>query len=154
METGEKRYHLLKYGSVFYRLTQTYFNGCLKDTGIGAGQQYFLDRIARQPGIAVTQLAQTAAFDNGTCARAVRKLEAEGYVRIEPDEADGRVKRLYATEKAGPVVERIREMKKRWRALITDGFTEEEKELASVCLRRLSENAARALNLETGGEER
>ena len=54
MEQTEKHYHLLKYGSIFYRLTQAYFNERLKDTGIGAGQQYFLDRIARCPGIAVT----------------------------------------------------------------------------------------------------
>ena len=79
MEQTEKHYHLLKYGSIFYRLTQAYFNERLKDTGIGAGQQYFLDRIARCPGIAVTKLAQTAVFDNGTSARAVKKLADEGY---------------------------------------------------------------------------
>ena len=31
MEQTEKHYHLLKYGSIFYRLTQAYFNERLKD---------------------------------------------------------------------------------------------------------------------------
>ena len=33
MEQTEKHYHLLKYGSIFYRLTQAYFN----ERGVGAG---------------------------------------------------------------------------------------------------------------------
>ncbi len=151
MEQTEKRYHLLKYGSIFYRLTQAYFNERLKDTGIGAGQQYFLDRIARCPGIAVTKLAQTAVFDNGTSARAVKKLADEGYVTIVPDECDGRVKRLYATEKAEPVVALIREMKREWRARITEGFSEEDKEAASALLKRLCDNAMEAMDHEPGG---
>ena len=127
------------------------FNERLKDTGIGAGQQYFLDRIARCPGIAVTKLAQTAVFDNGTSARAVKKLADEGYVTIVPDECDGRVKRLYATEKAEPVVALIREMKREWRVRITEGFSEADKEAASALLKRLCDNAMEAMNHEPGG---
>ena len=126
---------------MIYRHAQTYFNEQLKDTGIGAGQQYFLDRIARQPGITVTQLAQTGAYDNGTSAKAVKKLLDEEYITLCPDEADGRVKRLYPTEKAAPVVEKIRSMKRVWRARVTEGFTEEEKEALSGFLCRLAENA-------------
>lgn len=142
----EKRYHIIKYSSIFYRLTQAYFCEALRGTGIGAGQQYFLDRIARKPGISVTQLAQTAGFDNGTSAKAVKKLIDEGYIYIKQDAADGRLKRLYTTDKAAPVVERIREMKRAWRARVTEGFTEDDKQLASEMLRRLSDNALMAMN--------
>ncbi len=146
LETNEKRYHILKYSSMVYRLTQAYFNSELAGTGIGAGQQYFLDRIALNPGIGVTQLAQTAGFDNGTSAKAVKRLIDEGLVRAEADGSDGRVKRLYATEAAAEVVCRIRAMKTRWREIVTDGFTADEKQLTADMLKRLAENALKAVN--------
>ncbi len=99
----------------------------------------------------MTKLAQTAVFDNGTSARAVKKLADEGYVTIVPDECDGRVKRLYATEKAEPVVALIREMKREWRVRITEGFSEADKEAASALLKRLCDNAMEAMNHEPGG---
>lgn len=152
MESTEKRYHILKYSSMLHRYSQAFFNEQLKDTGIGAGQQYFLDRIARQPGITVTQLAQTAGYDNGTSAKAVKKLLDEEYIYLKTDEADGRVKRLYAAEKAAPVVEKIREMKKTWRAKLTEGFSEEEKDTLSALLKRLAENAAEGTEYTKEGE--
>ena len=152
MENTEKRYHILKYSSMLHRCSQAFFNEQLKDTGIGAGQQYFLDRIARQPGITVTQLAQTAGYDNGTSAKAVKKLLDEEYVSMKTDETDGRVKRLYATEKAAPVVEKIREMKKAWRSKLTEGFSEEEKDTLSALLKRLAENAAEGTEYTKEGE--
>ncbi len=70
---------------------------------------------------------------------------------IVPDECDGRVKRLYATEKAEPVVALIREMKREWRVRITEGFSEADKEAASALLKRLCDNAMEAMNHEPGG---
>ena len=154
MNEVKKRYHILKYSSMFHRSTQAYFNEQLKATGIGAGQQYFLDHIARSPGIGITQLAQTADYDNGTCAKAVKKLLDEGYISVVPDEADGRIKHLYPTEKALPVVEKIREMKRIWRSEVMKGFSDEEKEQLSGLLKRLSSNAAAFLaDSEKGGED-
>ena len=152
MDVPEKKYHILKYSSMFYRLTQAYFNEELKDMGIGAGQQYFLDRIARHPGIGVTQLAQTAGFDNGTSAKAVKRLMDLNLVRCEADESDGRVKKLYVTDMAMPIVERVREMKRRWREIATDGFTDDEKRLAAEALKKLAENAAKSVNPAREGE--
>ncbi len=146
MGTNVKRYHILKYSSMLYRLTQAYFNAELAGTGIGAGQQYFLDRIALNPGIGVTQLASTAGFDNGTSAKAVKRLIDEGLVRAETDETDARIKRLYATEAADDVLLRIRSMKTRWRAIITDGFSDDEKQITADMLKRLAENALKAVN--------
>lgn len=153
METVEKRYHILKHSSMLYRCSQAFFNERLKNTGIGAGQQYFLDRIARHPGITVTQLAQTAGYDNGTSAKAVKKLMDEGYVSICADESDGRIKRLFSTEKAAPVIETVREMKREWRSRLMEGFSEEEKDLLSALLKRLAENALCCLEKTTEGSE-
>lgn len=145
MENNVRGFHIIKHSSIFYRLSQAYFNETLKNTGIGAGQQFFLDRIERNPGIGVVQLAQMGQFDNGTVTRAVKKLIDEGYVEMAPDALDARCKKLYATEKARPVVALIRDMKDNWRSSVMRGFTLEEKKLAGELLGRLSENALAAL---------
>lgn len=153
MQNELRRFHIIKYSSMFYRLTQTYFNEALKRTGIGAGQQFFLDRIERNPGIGVVQLAQLGQFDNATVTRAVKKLIDEGYVEMSPDANDARYKQLRITQKALPVVALIRDMKSKWRESVMRGFTADEKAQAGELLRRLSENAAQTLAQEGYADE-
>ena len=51
------RLHLIKNTSAFYRMTQSYLNERLKAYDMGSGQQFFLDRIARNPCISLQELA-------------------------------------------------------------------------------------------------
>ena len=135
------RYHIMKNSSALYRLGQMYFNERLAPYNLGAGQQFFLNRIAGSPGISMAELAQIGTFDNGTVTRAVRRLFDEGYIRIEPDESDRRVKRLYLTEKGEPLIGPLAEMRREWFEAVTRGFTEEEKAQTGALLERLAGNA-------------
>ncbi len=127
--------------STIYRLSQAFFDKKLKPYGIGCGQQFFLLRIHEHPGISVLELAQIGHYDNGTATRAIQKLEQQGYVRCEQGSLDKRVRRIYATEAAQPVIEKTREITAAWRSRLTDGFTEEERETALSLLERMSANA-------------
>lgn len=135
------KYHIMKNSSALYRLGQMYFNERLAPYNLGAGQQFFLNRIAGSPGISMAELAQIGTFDNGTVTRAVRRLFDEGYIRIEPDESDRRVKRLYLTEKGAPLIEPLAEMRREWFDAVTRGFTDEEKAQTGALLERLAGNA-------------
>lgn len=134
-------FHLIKNTSAFYRMTQSYMNERLKAYDLGSGQQFFLDRIARNPGISLQELAHLGHFDNGTATRAVQKLVDKGYVTVTTDEKDRRIRRLQATEAARPAVQVMRQQKQSWRAAVTQGFTEEEKQALAQMLERLVENA-------------
>lgn len=149
------RMHLIKNTSAFYRMTQSYMNECLKRYELGSGQQFFLDRIACNPGISLQELAHLGYFDNGTATRAVQKLVDRGYVTVTTDEKDRRIRRLRVTEAALPAVEVMRELKQSWRAAVTRGFSEEEKRAFAQMLERLVENAqARLIEMEREQENR
>lgn len=135
------RLHLIKNTSAFYRMTQSYLNERLKAYDMGSGQQFFLDRIARNPGISLQELAHLGYFDNGTATRAVQKLVDKGFVRVTTDEKDRRIRRLQVTEEGLPALEAMRALKRDWRNAVMQGFTEEEKQTLSSLLERLVENA-------------
>lgn len=150
------RLHLIKNTSAFYRMTQSYMNERLKAYDLGSGQQFFLDRIARNPGISLQELAHLGYFDNGTATRAVQKLVDKGYVVVSTDERDRRIRRLRVTEQGMPAVQAMRELKRSWRNAVMQGFTDEEKQTLSRLLERLVENTQahlRALEEEQESRE-
>lgn len=136
--------------SIAYRMANRFYDRTLACWGIGCGQQFFLLRIYENRGSSVYDLARMGLFDKGTATRAVQKLEELGYVRSEADGSDKRVRRLYPTELAEPVVQAAYDARRRWIALLTRGMTPEEAEAARGLLVRIAENAILALE----GEER
>lgn len=136
-----KRYHIMKYASSFYRLTQMYFSDWLKPYDIGAGQWFFLDRIHKKPGITMAELADIGAFECSTVTRAIRKLSDDGMITSEPDENDKRARKLFITEKGEKLIEPMKQMRLEWFEIVTEGFSEEEKAQVGDLLGRLSENA-------------
>ena len=72
-------YHILKNMAGVSRMTQAYFNARMETFGLGAGQQFFMDRIARYPGLSMAELSRMGFFDNCTATRAVRRLAEAGY---------------------------------------------------------------------------
>ncbi len=146
-------YHILKHVAGLSRMTQAFFNERLAPYGLGAGQQFFMDRIARYPGLSMAELAHMGFFDNCTATRAVRRLTENGYVRMEPDKKDGRIKRLYATEKAEELLSSIRGMRRDWYEIITAGLAEEEKQMLGGLLSRMADNACAQLEKNYRPEE-
>lgn len=148
-----KRYHIMKHTSAFYRLSQMFFAERLRPYHLGAGQQFFLDRISKMPGVSMAELAEIGTFDNGTATRAVKKLVEEGYIRMEADERDRRVKRLYLTGKGEPLVQPIAEMRLEWYLAVTEGLTEEEKAQVGELMGRMVANARRFLDRQPAGQQ-
>jgi DNA-binding MarR family transcriptional regulator len=130
------------------------FGNLLRDPTL-AGQEIVADEMARRGfadlrpallavaqhiaphGTRVTELAERAWLTKATVVHAVDELERLGYVRREPDPADGRAKLVVPTERARAAErtarEVIAEMRKAWAALMGD----EELEALEAGLRRL-----------------
>lgn len=134
--------------SIAYRMANRFYDRALADWGIGCGQQFFLLRVYEHQGISMYDLARMGLYDKGTVTRAVQKLEELGYVRSEADAHDRRVRRLYATEGAEPVVQEGYAARLRWNELLTQGMTPEEVEAAKGLIARVAENAILALEQE------
>lgn len=146
-------HHILKHISGLSRMTQAYFNERMEPFGLGAGQQFFMYRIARYPGLSMAELSRMGYYDNCTATRAVKRLADAGYVRLEPDKKDGRIKRLYATEKADGLLEEIRSMRRDWYEIVTEGMDDGEKSQLGELLARVADNACAHLEKNYHPEE-
>lgn len=115
-----------KHISMIYRFEQMYYDKALQNYHIGGGQQFFLIVIDRHPGINQWELSKVIAMDKGTTAKAVKKLEEEGYITRIPLAGDKRVKQLYITKKAEPLLLEMQKLRQRWRDIVMEGMTLEE----------------------------
>jgi DNA-binding MarR family transcriptional regulator len=66
--------------------------------------------IAKKEEISQKALSEELLIDKTTTAKAIGKLEAEGYVRRETDPIDGRYNLLYLTESGRAVVPKVQEV--------------------------------------------
>lgn len=139
----KKQSQSTKYISIIYRLGNRFFDRELACHHIGCGQQFFLRRIFENQGISMYDLAGMGHFDKATVTKAIRKLEKCGYIRIEPDMSDKRIKRLYAEEAAHSVLEDIYNKKEKWSLILTKGMSEEEVEHLESLLEKMAGNASK-----------
>ena len=109
-----------------------YYDQELNSLGIGAGQHFFLVRIFENQGINVYDLAKCGHYDKATATRAIHKMEEYGYIRRESDPADGRVCRLYTTEKAQPIVDSVYAAVLKWNDILTRGMSVSARAWATV----------------------
>lgn len=130
-----------KCASIVYRTGQIYFDDRLAPYHIGCGQQFFLLRIYEHPGLSQYELTSYAGYDKGTTARAVKKLEEEGFVLRKMDEHDHRLSRLYVSEKGEPLIAVIYKVIEDWHTCLTQDCDDTEKEIVGNLLRKLAYNA-------------
>ncbi len=115
----------------------------LAQYGLKSIHASYLTEICANPGISQDRLAKLIFINKSNVARQVAVLEEEGFVRRVPSAADKRVMELYPTEKTLEIVPRINEMLLCWENCITHDLSEEEKELITALLGKMSSRAAR-----------
>lgn len=129
-----------KYISFLYRSANRFFDHQLANHQIGCGQQFFLARIWENEGMSMLDLASSGHYDKGTATKGIQKLVEQGYIRSESDPCDKRIRRLYVTEKARPVIADLYQSFTQWNDILTDGMTGEEAEAAERLLQKMAEN--------------
>ncbi|MCU6711940.1 MarR family transcriptional regulator [Paenibacillus sp. J5C_2022] len=132
-----------QYISAIYRHMQVLISAELAPYRIGSGQYTFLIAIANQQPITQKELSKKLLIDKTTTAKAITKLEAEGYVRREADPADNRYHLLFLTERGHEVVPKVQEALARVKNKTRKGITDEEYGLfvglLKIVLRNLTE---------------
>ncbi|MGQ7871627.1 MarR family winged helix-turn-helix transcriptional regulator [Bacillus sp. 1A] len=126
-----------RYISAIYRHLQILTTARLQPYRIGSGQYIFLMVLAEKEGISQKALSEELLIDKTTTAKAIRKLEAEGYVQREIDPTDNRYNLLYLTELGRTVMPKVR-------AVLDDigknsrvGMDDEEYELMLALLKKV-----------------
>lgn len=130
-----------KYVSAIYRHQQILINHYLKPYGIGSGQHIFFKHICKLEGINQKDLSELMLIDKTTTAKALKKLEREGYIYRVQDENDKRYLNLYVTDKGRELAPILDEKLYKVTSMLGERMTEEEHREAIKYLKKILGNA-------------
>ncbi|CAK8054448.1 MarR family winged helix-turn-helix transcriptional regulator [Eupransor demetentiae] len=94
----------------------------------------YLLRILEKPGLTQFELIQLVQVDKTTMSRALKKLLDRGYIRKETDPQNKNFKRLFPTEEAVAVRERVAGVEKEYVRGQLGNLSEEQKEVLGQIL--------------------
>lgn len=130
-----------KYISEIHRSSCIYFGKKFKRFGVGAGQYLFLLNLYKHDGITQEELAKKVKLDKGTTARAIKKLEDQGYVKRVKKENDRRAYKLEVTEKAEQIKKDVYVIMNEWENEVRKYLTNEEAQQLVNLLNKLSKSS-------------
>lgn len=127
---------IAKYISEIQRMGNIFFLKELAHLGLGYGQFNYLMELYKRDGVRQEDLSLNLKIDKGTTARAVKKLEIEGFIIRIHDEKDKRAYRIFLTEKGIEHKKNIFKVAKSWEENLTKNLTKEEKEVILKLLKK------------------
>ena len=110
--------------------------------GLKACHASYLMEICAEPGISQDRLASRICINKSNVARQAAFLEEGGFITRVSCQNDKRVMRLYPTEKAIALLPEIGQIMNTWEDLLTQGLTEDEKEILATLLARMKIRAS------------
>lgn len=111
-----------------------------KEYDLTKGQYLYVVRICENPGIIQEKLAELIKVDRTTAARAIKKLEVNGFIEKKEDENNKKIKRLFPTEKGKNVFPFIKRENDYSNSIALEGFSEKETETIFNLLQRVRKN--------------
>ncbi|MCK9862217.1 MarR family transcriptional regulator [Paenibacillus sp. ATY16] len=111
-----------------------------KELELTKGQYLYLVRIFEHPGIIQEKLAEMIKVDRTTAARAIQKLEIQGFIEKKDDESNKKIKRLFTTEKGKLAYPYLKREGDHSNSVALAGITEEEAETLFQLLQRVRKN--------------
>jgi DNA-binding MarR family transcriptional regulator len=130
-----------RYTSCIYRNFHKYMHDQLQEFSLGSGQFHFLMMLYRKDGVNQETLAETLQIDKATSARAIKKLEQQGFVTRKKDTNDRRNYNVFLTEKAKKLKPKIRKTLHNWTKILLKDISKEEEQRLYTLLEKIAQNA-------------
>ncbi|AMM92779.1 MarR family transcriptional regulator [Peribacillus simplex] len=111
-----------------------------KEFDLTKGQYLYLVRICENRGIIQEKLAEMIKVDRTTAARAIKKLEIQGFIEKKNDEGNKKIKKLYPTDKGEKVYPFLQKEGEYTDKVAFSGFSLEETEAVFHLLQRVRKN--------------
>lgn len=118
------------------------------------GQYLYLVRICENPGIIQEKLAEMIKVDRTTAARAVQKLEMNGFIEKHDDPSNQKIKKLVPTEKGKTVYPFIIRENDHSNAVALSGLSDNEAETLYNLLQRVRKNVEKDWEYVKRGNKR
>ncbi|MGM0877819.1 MAG: MarR family winged helix-turn-helix transcriptional regulator [Bacillota bacterium] len=125
-----------------------------KEYDLTKGQYLYLVRICENPGIIQEKLAEMIKVDRTTAARAIKKLEINGFLEKKEDKHNKKIKKLFPTEKGKNVFPFIKRENDYSNIVALEGFSEREVETIFNLLQRVRKNIEKDWEFVKKGNKR
>jgi DNA-binding MarR family transcriptional regulator len=125
-----------------------------KEFDLTKGQYLYLVRICENPGIIQEKLAEMIKVDRSTAARAIQKLEINGFIEKKEDQHNKKIKKLFPTEKGKNVYPFIKRENDYSNIVALEGFAEKEAETTFDLLQRIRKNIEKDWEFVKKGNKR
>ena len=122
------------------RKSKNYFNQVVSEEGLFAGQHHIIMMLERVGCATVSQIAEEMRTTSATASVSIKRLEKAGFVEKRSNESDARITKIYLTDKALAVTQRIKAKMDEAEESLTQGLTQEEKYLLSDLLDKVVNN--------------
>ncbi|NOU75233.1 MarR family transcriptional regulator [Paenibacillus sp. LMG 31458] len=118
------------------------------------GQYLYLVRICENPGIIQEKLAEMIKVDRTTAARAIKKLEINGFIEKNDDQYNQKIKKLFPTEKGKTVYPFIKRENDYSNMVALSGISESEVDTIFNLLQRVRKNVEKDWEFVKKGNKR
>ncbi|MBK5441801.1 MarR family winged helix-turn-helix transcriptional regulator [Peribacillus sp. TH24] len=125
-----------------------------KEYDLTKGQYLYLVRICENPGIIQEKLAEMIKVDRTTAARAIKKLEINGFIEKKEDKHNKKIKKLFPTEKGKNVYPFIKRENDYSNIVALEGFSERDVETIFNLLQRVRKNIEKDWEFVKKGNKR
>lgn len=132
-----------EYIQTLARAAERYNRQAFRQAGLRGGHGDYIRTVCRNPGLSQEELVDYVGVNKSNVARSLAQLEREGYVERRESTTDRRRVRVYPTDRAYELLPLIVDIQSDWRAVLTDGFSPEEREQFAELLQRAVENTQR-----------
>ncbi|EGK12916.1 MarR family winged helix-turn-helix transcriptional regulator [Kroppenstedtia eburnea] len=125
-----------------------------KELELSKGQYLYVVRICENPGIIQEKVAEMIKVDRTTAARAIKKLEMNGFIEKRADAQNKKIKKLFPTEKAKKIYPLIIRENDHSNEVALQGFSEEDAEMIFNQLQRIRKNIEKDWEFVKRGNKR
>ncbi|MBS4538984.1 MarR family transcriptional regulator [Clostridium sp. D2Q-11] len=125
-----------------------------KEYDLTKGQYLYLVRICENPGIIQEKLAEMIKVDRTTVARAIKKLEINGFIEKKQYKNNKKIKKLFPTEKGRNVYSFIIREHEYSNTVALQGFSEREEKTFLNLLQRARKNVEKDWDFVKKGNKR
>ena len=136
-----------KWISVLYRYRKSYASRMLEPYGIVGCQYLFLMTLYRNNGASQEKISDFLKIDKTTTAKAIKKLEDNGFVMRNINSNDKRAYKVFLTQKAMDIIPHIQETMNKWENIVISDVFEDEYMLLEKLLKKMAEKAYSVSNL-------
>ncbi|MCB2225515.1 MAG: MarR family transcriptional regulator [Desulfarculaceae bacterium] len=110
----------------------------LKPYGLTNLQYVILEMLWARPGASAAELGKELTIDKATLSGAVERMSEAGWLEKRPDPDDGRMVRLYASDKADELCEDLVGLRQEANQELLAGLSDEERLLLGRLLKDLA----------------